>query len=59
MITTDSKHAFTTAKNELDRDFTSLKLGEKWVSNITYIGVNVDRNHLTITIYLGGVSVKR
>ena len=38
--TTDSNHAFPIAKNELNRDFLSLTLGEKWVSDITYIRVN-------------------
>ena len=52
VITTDSKHVFPTAKNELDRDFTSLKLGEKWVSDITYIRVNADWNYLTTIIDL-------
>ena len=35
-----SNHPFSIAKNELDRDFMSLKLGEKWVSDITYIRWN-------------------
>ncbi len=39
VVTTDSKHSFPIAKNELDRDFTSLELGKKWVSDITYIRV--------------------
>jgi transposase InsO family protein len=47
VITTDSKHSFPIAKNELDRNFNSLKLGKKWVSDITYIRVNDDWNYLT------------
>ena len=47
VVTTDSKHTFPIAKNELNRDFTSLKLGEKWVSDITYIWVNNRWNYLT------------
>ena len=47
VITTDSKHSFPIANNKLDRDFTSLKLGEKWVSDITYIRVKDDWNYLT------------
>ena len=39
VVTTDSKHSFPIAKNELDRDFPSLELGKKWVSDITYIRV--------------------
>ena len=45
--TTDSKHSYPISKNELDRDFTSLKLGEKWVSDITYIRVKDNWNYLT------------
>ena len=52
VVTTDSKHSFPIANNELNREFTSEKLGEKWVSDITYIGVNDDWNYLTIIIDL-------
>jgi putative transposase len=52
VVTTDSKHTFPLAKNELNRDFTSLKLGEKWVSDITYIRVNNHWNYLTTIIDL-------
>ena len=52
VVTTDSKHSFPIANNELDRDFFSLKLGEKWVSDITYIRVNDDWNYLTTIIDL-------
>lgn len=52
VITTDSNHRFPIASNELNRDFTSLKLGEKWVSDITYIRVNDDWNYLTTIIDL-------
>ena len=47
VIITDSKHSFPIAENVLDRNFTSLKLGEKWVSDITYIRVNDNWNYLT------------
>ena len=47
VITTDSNHSFPIANNELNREFTSYKLGEKWVSDITYIRVNDDWNYLT------------
>jgi transposase InsO family protein len=40
--TTGSNHYFLIAKNTLNRDFSSLKLGEKWFSDITYIRVNDD-----------------
>ena len=46
-ITTDSNHSYPLAKNELNRDFSSSNLGEKWVSDITYIRVNDDWNYLT------------
>ena len=47
VVTTDSNHTFNIAENKLDRDFNSLQLGEKWVSDITYIRVNNDWNYLT------------
>jgi len=52
VITTNSKHAFKIASNELNRNFTSFKLGEKWVSDITYIRVKNDWNYLTTIIDL-------
>jgi putative transposase len=45
--TTDSNHSFPIAKNILDRNFRSTELGEKWVSDITYIRVGKDWNYLT------------
>ncbi|AUS04050.1 IS3 family transposase [Pseudotamlana carrageenivorans] len=47
VVTTDSNHSLKTAKNELDRDFTSFSLGYKLVSDITYIRVNQQWNYLT------------
>ena len=52
VITTDSKHSFPIANNVLDRAFSSLKLGEKWISDITYIHVNDHWNYLTTIIGL-------
>lgn len=52
ITTTDSKHVFPIAENELNRNFKSLKLGEKWVSDITYIRVNNNWNYLTTIIDL-------
>lgn len=49
---TDSNHQYLIAKNELNKDSYSLKLGEKWVSDITYIQVNDDWNYLTTIIDL-------
>lgn len=47
VITTNSSHTFKIANNELDRNFFSIKLGEKWISDITYIRVGDDWNYLT------------
>jgi len=52
VITTDSNHQYLIAKNELNRGFYTLKLGEKWVSDITYIRVNDNWNYLTTIIDL-------
>jgi len=52
VVTTDSNHQCLIAKNVLNRDFNSLKLGEKWVSDITYVRVNDDWNYLTTIIDL-------
>jgi transposase InsO family protein len=52
VITTDSKHTFPIFENVLNRDFNSLKMGEKWVSDITYIRVNNDWNYLTTVLDL-------
>ena len=50
--TTNSNHSFNIAKNVLDRDFNSTELGDKWVSDITYIRVNDNWNYLTTIIDL-------
>ena len=47
VVTTDSNHSYPIAENKLDRNFTSHQLGEKWVSDITYIRVNDQWNYLT------------
>jgi transposase InsO family protein len=52
VVTTDSKHSLPIANNELNRCFTTLKLGERWVSDITYIWVNDGWNYLTTIIDL-------
>lgn len=38
--TTDSKHGLPIAENILSRDFSSDRIGEKWVSDISSIKVN-------------------
>lgn len=50
VVTTDPNHQYLIAENELNRDFFSFKLGEKWVSDITYIRVNEDWCYLTTII---------
>jgi transposase InsO family protein len=52
VITTDSKHKLPIVNNVLNREFNSLNLGEKWVSDITYIRVNDNWNYLTTIIDL-------
>lgn len=52
VVTTDSNHHYLIAENELNRGFYSLKLGVKWVSDITYIRVNDDWSYLTTIIDL-------
>jgi len=52
VVTTDSNHSFGISENKLNREFESSKLGQKWVSDITYIRVNNDWNYLTTIIDL-------
>jgi transposase InsO family protein len=52
VCTTNSKHQFPIADNVLDRDFKSLKIGEKWVSDITYIRVANKWSYVTTIIDL-------
>jgi transposase InsO family protein len=52
VVTTDSNHAFPIAENVLNRYFISLQIGEKWISDITYIRVNDNWNYLTTIIDL-------
>jgi transposase InsO family protein len=47
VITTKSDHSYPTADNVLNREFESQVIGEKWVSDITYIRVKDDWNYLT------------
>lgn len=35
--TTDSKHEYTVSENHLNRDFSAQTIGQKWVSDLTYI----------------------
>lgn len=50
--TTDSNHSLPVAGNLLNRDFTALNPGEKWVSDITYISTNTGWYYLTVILDL-------
>lgn len=52
IVTTDSKHSYPVAENVLNRDFASVELGEKWVSDITYVRVGKQWNYLTTILDL-------
>lgn len=52
VITTNSNHDDPIAGNILNRKFDSLEIGEKWVSDITYIRVGNQWNYLTTIIDL-------
>lgn len=52
VVTTDSNHVFPIAKNVLNRDFESLQIGKKWISDITHIRMNDNWNYLTTIIDL-------
>jgi len=50
--TTDSNHVHTVAANVLNRDFSATGLGEKWVSDLTYIRTGAGWVYLTTVIDL-------
>ncbi len=52
IVTTDSNHSFPIAKNTLNREFSAPILGEKRVSDITYIRVGNTWNYLTTILDL-------
>lgn len=52
VCTTDSKHNLPVADNTLNRNFTATQLGEKWVSDISYIKVNNRWNYITTILDL-------
>ena len=52
VVTTDSEHDHPISDNILDRDFNAEYLGQKWVSDITYIKVKNNWNYLTTIIDL-------
>ena len=50
--TTDSKHLYALAENLLNRDFSADKLGQKWVSDLTYIKTDEGWLYLTTVLDL-------
>lgn len=51
-VTTQSDHSYPIADNILNREFDTNELGQKWVSDITYVRVNDNWNYLTTIIDL-------
>lgn len=52
-VTTDSSHNLPVCDNILNRDFKTQDLGEKWVSDITYIATKEGWLYLTVILDLG------
>lgn len=52
VITTNSNHDYPIAGNILNRAFTSTQLGEKWVSDITYVKINKQWYYVTVILDL-------
>lgn len=52
VVTTDSKHTYPVVENKLDRNFTSKKAGQAWVSDITYVKTGKGWLYLTVIIDL-------
>ena len=50
--TTDSKHAYSVVQNVLNRDFHAEDIGQKWVSDLTYIRTAQGWLYLTIVMDL-------
>ncbi|GLU54705.1 transposase [Dyadobacter frigoris] len=55
--TTDSNHACQVSENYLNRDFTAENLGEKWVSDLTYIKTGEGWVYLTAILDLANRKV--
>ncbi len=51
-VTTDSKHDYPIVENKLNRDFKTQRVGQVWVSDITYIWTNQGWLYLTIIMDL-------
>ena len=52
IVTTDSKHNYPVAPNILNREFSTIRPGQVWVSDITYIKTNRGWLYLTVIIDL-------
>jgi putative transposase len=52
VATTDSKHSYLVSDNLLKRDFKTLELGKRWVSDITYLKVGNRWAYLTTMLDL-------
>ena len=52
-VTTDSTHSLPICDNILNRDFKAQDMGEKWVSDITYIATKEGWLYLTVILDLG------
>jgi len=50
--TTDSKHSFQVSNNHLNRDFSAVRVAEKWVSDLTYIKTAEGWIYLTVILDL-------
>ncbi|WP_439651223.1 IS3 family transposase [Pontibacter harenae] len=50
--TTDSKHSFVVSENLLNRNFSAVRTGQAWVSDITYIRTSAGRLYLTVVLDL-------
>jgi putative transposase len=50
--TTDSNHAFSIAENHLNRDLSTERLAQKWVSDLTYIRTGQGWLYLTVVLDL-------
>lgn len=52
VVTTDSKHSFPVAANRLNRNFNPQRIGQAWVSDITYIRTAQGWLYLTVILDL-------
>ena len=52
MQTTDSKHDYAISENHLNRDFSVQAIGQKWVSELTYIRTGEGWLYLTTILDL-------